>query len=108
MAKNWEEESVYIDKHNYIGTDFFAGKLFNLDTGEVKLVILPVDYFIVDYRGLEFEIVNLKCCEHLKWDIPVDRVDIYLKTKRQVIQGNLGELAVASKPLHDRIDSLYS
>ena len=114
QSERWFIDEVSrIRLQDYVGTKFYAARLLKLDAcrGEDMYyhIIVPVDEFYVAYRGMGFEVINLKVLKKL---LPVgldpSRCDLQLKTDRTVIDGQLDELMLASKPLHDHLESLYS
>lgn len=107
------DEVSRIRLQDYVGTKFYAARLLKLDAchGEDMYyhIIVPVDEFYVAYRDMGFEVINLKALKKLlPAGLDPSRCDLQLKTDKTVIDGQLDELMLASKPLHDHLESLYS
>lgn len=114
MENDWFIDEVSrIRTQDYVGTKFYAARLLKLDACHDEVmyyhVIVPVDEFYVAYRDMGFEVINLKVLEKLlPAEIDPARCDLQLNTGRTVIDGQLDQLMLESKPLHDHLESLYS
>lgn len=109
----FHDEVMRIRRQDYVGTKFYVARLLNLDyNGEGLLhetVIVPVDEYFVEYRGMGFEVIRLESLvKRLPKGWSIDRCDIQLKTAHTKIDGQLDELIMESKELHDHLKEINS
>lgn len=79
----------------------------NLDTGEYAHIVVPIDEYYVDARGVGFEVTRIAAVvDQMPDGWTLDRCDLQLKTERTNIDGQLDALIMESKPLHDRLSAL--
>lgn len=106
---NWFTKEVsFISRNSYVRTYFAHARLMNLDTGEYAHIIVPIDEFYVEARGMGFEITRLETVvAQLPEGWTLDRCDLQLKTEHVTIDGQLDALVMESKPLHDHLKHIY-